>query len=240
MTGVTIKIDELLGPARCLIDGGLPQYAGCLRHNIGDGPNKNFAPIARLRRLTATSLLQMNINQFEHQVVIMDSVRTFVEEEDMKVENKRLEEERAAAGEEKGDDFDGGDSLGWTKSTAGGASRGGGSAQSRGGSSRGSSRKENDAVTQRGSWARDYRRSFSLAMTSHSPRHAHRCLGLVFALSQRSVTCSGPASPAPRVATTWTTFGAGRARMRWRCRWRRRPRPCTQAMPSPCRGSTLS
>jgi len=33
--GKSIKIDELLGPARCLVAGGLPQYSGCLRHNIG-------------------------------------------------------------------------------------------------------------------------------------------------------------------------------------------------------------
>jgi len=93
----------------------------------------------------------MNINQFDHQVLIMESVRGYLDEEDQAEEQKRVDAERAAAGDE-GDAFDGGNSLAWTRSSAGLNSRGGQSRgdSSRGGSSRGGSRRETEATTQRG------------------------------------------------------------------------------------------
>ena len=163
--GKSVKIDDLLSPARCLTTGGLPQYANCLRVNVGDGVGQNYAPVARLRRLTVHSLQMMNITQFEHQVLVMDAIRTYLAELDFKHDQEARQKQesafmqtRAAAGSSpQGDDFllDGGSvysqgSRGLESTgnvSRGGGSRGGGSRGSDGGGSRGSGRKEYEQQT---------------------------------------------------------------------------------------------
>lgn len=166
--GTSVNIDELLSPARCLTPGGLPQYAHCLRVNVGDGVAQAFAPAARLRRLTVHALLQMNIAQFDHQVLVMAAVRAYLAEVDaQRAEAEKakrdglllLQETRAAAAA-PGDDFAGGSvysqegspsSVGWGAAATGSASRSGsrGDGGSRGGgSSPQGSRKEFEQQTQ--------------------------------------------------------------------------------------------
>ena len=158
--GKSVKIDDLLSPARCMTTGGLPQYANCLRVNIGDGVGQTYAPVARLRRLTVHSLRMMNITQFEHQVLVMDAIRSYLAELDFKDNQEAKQKQdsafmqtRAAAfgSQPQGDEFllDGGsvysqgsrgmESLG--NASRGAASRGSDGNGSRGDGSRGSGRK---------------------------------------------------------------------------------------------------